>query len=355
MLDMDRRLQPLRRRSFGVLALALAACGPWLGWWTLAPLVAAGFLFSFADRAVPRLRRPEYAMFAAWAGSELIIAISVALTGGPTVPTMSWLAIPVVTLAARFSDRGIAIGVALAVGLLLAVSFGVDPQAVIDDPPLVIAPGALMVVVTMFSVALMRSEVEHRNRAVLDPLTGMLNRLSLRPRCDELAQQSALSGEPVGMILVDIDRFKQVNDLHGHGAGDRVLRHTAIVIREQLRAFDLAYRVGGEEFLILLPGSDLEEAVVLAGRLCRAVTAEEVDGLRVTISCGAAALPRGSTFDFGSTFEAADRALYEAKAEGRNRVGAPQSGATPAAAVGGGDQPGAGNRTAIRSVPSVPS
>src|SRR5947209_9231727 len=77
MLDMDGRLRPARQRSFLVLAAALVACGPWLGWWTLAPLFAAGVLFAIADKRMHTMRRPEYVMFAAWAGSEVIIAISV--------------------------------------------------------------------------------------------------------------------------------------------------------------------------------------------------------------------------------------------------------------------------------------
>lgn len=353
MLDMDRRLQPLRRQSFAALAIALVACGPWLGWWTLVPLGAAAILFQMADRGVSSMRRPEYAMFAAWAGSEAIIAVSVALSGGPTVPTMSWLAIPVVTLAARFSDRGIAAGVAIAMGLLVAVSFGVHGDAVVEQPPLLIAPAALLVVVTMFSVALMRSDIEHRSRAALDPLTGMLNRLALDSRARELAEQSAISGEPVGLILVDVDRFKQVNDSHGHSVGDSVLRRTAHVIRSELRAFDLAYRVGGEEFLVLLPGSDLDEGVELARRLCRRVERESVDGVRVTISCGVAASSRGQQLDFAAAFARADRALYASKASGRNCVTAlPAESETPAAAgSGGGASPGAA-RTPAPFLPS---
>jgi diguanylate cyclase (GGDEF)-like protein len=342
MLDMDQRLRPLRRQSFAVLALALVASGPWLGWWTLVPLALAAVLFAWSDRHTERMRHPEYWMFAVWAASEVIIAISVALTGGPTVPTMSWLALPMGTLAARFDDRGIALGVAIALGLLLAVGFGVDAHAVLNDPPLLIAPAATILVVTIFSVALMRSDVEHRSRALLDPLTGMLNRTALATRAEELAQQSSLSGDPVGLVLIDVDRFKAVNDVHGHSTGDAVLRHTAYVIRKQLRAFDLVYRVGGEEFLVLLPGAGFEEGMNVARLLCRSVEAEVVEGLRVTISCGVAASHPGSRFDFDAAFTAADAALYEAKASGRNCVGPlrPEQAAGPAATEGGGAGPG---------------
>lgn len=320
MLDMDRRLVPVRRRSLGVLALALLASGPWLGWWTLAPLLIAGALFASADRRIATMRRPEYALFAAWLGSEVMIAASVALTGGPTAPMMCWLAIPMVTLVARFSDRGIAIGVAATLALLLAVAFGVDAGAVIADPTLVIAPGALIVAVTMFAVALMRSDSEHRSRAVLDPLTAMLNRTALESRVEELEAQSAITGEPVGLILADIDHFKAVNDTHGHGTGDAVLRHVAYVMRKELRAFDLAYRIGGEEFLILLPGAELGQVAELAELFRAAVEGESIEGVGVTISCGLGGSSRGASFVYEDAFAACDLALYEAKRQGRNRV-----------------------------------
>src|SRR3954454_17017757 len=73
MVDMDRRLQPVRRAAFGVLGIALLACGPWLGWWTLAPLVLAAVLFRLADDRIERVRRPEYAIFRAWSASQVII------------------------------------------------------------------------------------------------------------------------------------------------------------------------------------------------------------------------------------------------------------------------------------------
>jgi diguanylate cyclase (GGDEF)-like protein len=320
MLDMDRRLRPVRRSSLIVLGLALVASGPWLGWWTLVPLLAASALFSFADRRVAAMDRPEYALFAAWVGSEVMIAASLALTGGPTAPMMCWLAIPMVTLVARFSDRGIALGLAATVALLLGVSFGVDTAAVVADPALVIAPLALIIVVTMFAMTLMRSDAEHRDRALLDPLTAMLNRTALAGRVDELAQQSAITGEPVGMVLADIDHFKAVNDHHGHAVGDAVLRHVAYTIRGQLRAFDLAYRIGGEEFLLLLPGASAGETAGLAEQIRTAIEGESIADVSVTVSCGVAGSPTGSAFDYDAVFRACDGALYKAKGGGRNRV-----------------------------------
>ncbi len=106
---------------------------------------------------------------------------------------------------------------------------------------------ALIVTVTCLSVAPMRSDVDHRSEAVIDPLTSMLNRNALASRVAELTQQARISRQPVAMIVADLDSFKAINDEHGHAVGDAVLRDVAYRIRAELRAYDLAYRLGGED------------------------------------------------------------------------------------------------------------
>jgi diguanylate cyclase (GGDEF)-like protein len=320
MLELDRGLRPMRAAVFVVLALTLLASGPWLGWWTLAPLAVAVVLFRLADKHLERLRRPEYALFAAWAGSEVIMALSVALSGGPLVPTTAWLAIPVLTLGARFSDRGIALGVAVAIALLFAVEFGVDAGAVIDNPPLLLAPLALIVSVAMFQRVLMRSEMRLRNEVVIDSLTGMLNRKALVNRVEELTQQSQIARQPIGVVVGDIDHFKRVNDSFGHAAGDAVLTDVGYRLRKTLRAFDMCYRTGGEEFLVLLPGADSTQTAELAEHLRRTIAGAVSGGQRITMSFGAAASAPGEPFDYHAVFTEADAALYRAKHSGRNRV-----------------------------------
>lgn len=320
MLDMDRRIRPVRRAAFGVLALALLLCGPWLGWWTIVPLAMAAVVFRIAEAGIDRAKRPEYGLFAAWCASQVIIALSVALTGGPDAVTIAWFVIPLVTLGSRFSERGIVAGLFITVMLFLAVSFGVDAAAVIADPPKVIAPLALLVASTMLITVLMRSDVATRADAVIDPLTGMLNRKALAARTTELAQQSQVSGFPIGLIVGDLDRFKSVNDTHGHAVGDAVLKDVAYVLRKALRAFDAVYRLGGEEFLVLVPGADRATSEEIAQRLRAAVAEVATQGLHVTMSFGVAATEAGQPFDYETQFAAADAALYRAKADGRDRV-----------------------------------
>ena len=320
LLDMDRRLAPVRRNALGVLAGALLISAPWTGWWTLGPLLLVSCVFALAARRAPQGAHPEYAIFGAWVMAETVIAGSVALTG-MTIAGLSWLAIPVVTLPARFSMRIVTVGVSIALALALAVAFGTDAQRFLDDPPLILAPIALILATAILSVALMRSDIEHRDECVIDQLTGLLNRKALATRSEELAQQSAVSGEPIGIIVGDLDHFKAINDSDGHAAGDAVLVDVAYRMRAHLRAFDLAYRVGGEEFVVLVPGADLSQTVTLADELQAAVVSDAAGtGKRVTMSCGVSASARGRPFFYSDVFASADAALYEAKRTGRDRV-----------------------------------
>lgn len=320
MLDMDKRIQPLRMLALGVLGVCLIASGPWVGWWPLLSLVVAGVFFKVAGDRTEGSPRPEYYLFAGWAGSELMIAASVALTGGPESPAFGWFAIPVITLSARFSVRGVVAGVTMTVLMMVAVAFGVNASVVLDDPTRLMSSIAMVVSIAILSTALMRSDLEHRTEAVIDQLTGLLNRSALRNRTLELAQRSHYIAEPVGVIVADIDHFKQINDTYGHAVGDAVLKDIAYMMRKELRAFDLAYRIGGEEFLVLLPGADINEATEFATELHKVLGRGMRGGQRVTMSIGVSASGHGELFDYDTVFEQADAALYRAKNGGRNQV-----------------------------------
>ena len=119
--------------------------------------------------------------------------------------------------------------------------------------------------------------------------------------------------------MCDVDNFKAVNDQHGHDCGDAVLRDVAYALRKHLRSFELVYRLGGEEFLVLLPGIDAAGGREVAERLRAAVEQTRPMGCAVTISLGLSA-GSGEQVDYDTLFKAADGALYEAKRAGRNRV-----------------------------------
>ena len=317
---METRISIVRRRAFVVLALALIASGPWIGLWFLIPLGLALVASLLADRLVRTRSHPHRWAAAGWAVSGLMIAGSVALTGAADSPAVMWLALPAVTLGARFELRGVIIGVAYLIALMLLSTIALEPGTVLDRPDHLIFPIALVIATAIFSAATQASDREHRREAVLDPLTGLLNRAALLARFDEL-EQLAGHGEhaSLGMLVADVDHFKRVNDEHGHPAGDAVLRDIAYAMRKALRAFDLVYRIGGEEFVVLLPGADLERTIEVGERLRVAVAESRHGDIAVTMSLGAAAA-RGRSVRFADLYAAADAALYAAKKSGRDRV-----------------------------------
>jgi diguanylate cyclase (GGDEF)-like protein len=155
--------------------------------------------------------------------------------------------------------------------------------------------------------------------ASVDPLTGLAKR---RRGGEDIAAEISRArrqNTPLSCVLLDIDHFKDVNDTFGHQAGDHVLREISALLRRTVRAYDILIRWGGEEFLVILPGVELEQARKLAERIRNAVEALPLAGIGgVTVSGGVAAL--GNDFSFEAMFEAADRRLYSAKAAGRNTV-----------------------------------
>jgi diguanylate cyclase (GGDEF)-like protein len=155
-----------------------------------------------------------------------------------------------------------------------------------------------------------------------DALTGLPNRRALDEELAREAARAARAATPLSAVALDVDRFKLVNDAHGHAAGDAVLAAIAARAAAALRAGDVLARIGGEEFAALLPGADLDRAVEVAERIRGRVSAEPVEAagcaLSVTVSLGCAALAPGE--DGRSLLARADAKLYEAKRAGRDRV-----------------------------------
>lgn len=166
------------------------------------------------------------------------------------------------------------------------------------------------------------------NAAVTDPLTGLFNRRYVEPHLARLADQSRKSGRELAVMMIDIDHFKSVNDTHGHAAGDKVLVALANRLRENLRAIDLVARMGGEEFLVAMPGTSVSDARMAAARLCELVNAtpfslgEGLPMLKVTVSVGVAVSGQMNAESNAITkiCARADKALYAAKSAGRDRV-----------------------------------
>jgi diguanylate cyclase (GGDEF)-like protein len=165
---------------------------------------------------------------------------------------------------------------------------------------------------------LQRRHEELQQSATRDPLTGLLNRAAMEEVISETLKRHALEGLPYTLLLLDIDHFKLVNDVHGHLAGDHALRAVANAVTTSIRKSDIAVRFGGEEIVVYLPGTALDSAAEIAHRI-RQHVAEAPLPFSITVSVGIAA--GDPTRDRPEqTFDRADQALYRAKAGGRDRV-----------------------------------
>ncbi len=171
---------------------------------------------------------------------------------------------------------------------------------------------------------LLDAREELRVQATHDSLTGLWNRASILETLDKELVRAKREGHPLAMLMIDVDHFKLVNDTHGHQAGDAVLRDVAHHIRSAIRRYDTVGRYGGEEFLVVLPATDLAGGMVQAERIRQTIEGAEVAAgdklVEVTCSTGVCAWSASGAGDAPGLIHGADEALYEAKRTGRNRV-----------------------------------
>ncbi|MFZ5828007.1 MAG: sensor domain-containing diguanylate cyclase [Bacillota bacterium] len=172
--------------------------------------------------------------------------------------------------------------------------------------------------------ALQEANERLRELTVTDDLTGLGNRRLCDQRLREEWLRIRRTGDPLTVILLDVDHFKQINDTYGHTTGDLALQSVSAALKQSIRETDFAFRYGGEEFLIMLPDTPLREAEPVAERLRQAVETIVVQAggerLRVTVSLGAAACEGGARGEYHDLINRADAALYRAKEAGRNQV-----------------------------------
>jgi diguanylate cyclase (GGDEF)-like protein/PAS domain S-box-containing protein len=173
-----------------------------------------------------------------------------------------------------------------------------------------------------------------RRSVACDHLTGLANRRALFEACDLELERWRRTPRPLSLVLIDADHFKRVNDDYGHAAGDAVLRHLAAGLLATFRAMDIVARLGGEEFVVLLPGCNEDTAATVAQRMCQSIAEQTVNVngaiVRYTVSIGVATMD-ASVEGVEALIERADLAMYRAKSAGRNRVERWQPGLLPAA------------------------
>lgn len=299
----------------GMVAWRRSSAHRWLRWGLIAtiPLMADMALTIAADEAgIARLRVAAAGIGLLAQGALIIMAVRRRQVDDLPEPADSHVRTP----------RPLALRLLPAVALLVAIgALAWDRGAV---GALALLAAALLLIRVQRAQATVEALLTERSRwAVTDPLTGAYNRRRLADQLPAIAAQSRRSGIPASVIALDLDNFKTANDTRGHAVGDAVLREVAAATAEVLRGDDQLFRVGGDEFVILLPSTRLEHAERIAERVREAVERAALellpDGPTVTTSVGVAELPKELRDGRGTPADA-DRALYAAKVAGRNRV-----------------------------------
>jgi diguanylate cyclase (GGDEF)-like protein len=319
--------------------------GDGLGLLILTPLLLGFPPFGAAERA---LRRPSWLDAAAWAGLGAVLLFywldagerGGALRFGPV------LVLPFVLLvAARLGRRWAALAVVIAgLGIALAAAQGRAPFGALAPRDATMLAQEFIFVMALMALGLAALLAQQRNLqeqlemrvaertgelmranerlaelATHDELTGLYNRRGLFELAQREFARARRTGRGLALVMADLDHFKEVNDRYGHLAGDEVLKRCAAVHAKLARASDLCGRLGGEEFLLLAPETDLEGAIALAERVRHSLREMDEGGIRVTASFGVTVL-RDSDRSLDDMLRRADDALYRAKAGGRDRV-----------------------------------
>ncbi len=338
-----RRVHRLRTLGLGLGALCVGSVlrlhDASVGWWIL--LLANGFAWPHVARMLAlRNANPRRA--------ELRNLMADSTLGGMWIAVMQFNLLPSVLLAAMLSVDKVSVGgpslllrtlALLAAACVLTAAplgFAVDlatpmPVIVACIPLLVLYPLAISAVT--YSLARKLAKQNRRLDALgrTDGLTGLANRRQGFTQAEQELARNHRTGRPAVLFILDIDRFKDINDRYGHPAGDEVLCAVAETLRECSRAVDVVARYGGDEFLIVLPDTDLRGAETAARRIRGHLAAQTFDNapdLRGTVSVGAAEADAKTT-NVDTWIQLADAALYRAKAEGRDRFVAAGSIAAP--------------------------
>ena len=311
-----------------MLYLALTPDGPHreLLWWIAASWAAFALAgLGCAPFIATRPWRATYSVTWTIAATYAVGLVAI-LDGGATSPILLLLFLPLVYGTLMFSPRSAA---ACGASALVAMSI-----VAVTDPGLGAHEGSTFMLFTSLagaavlsvSATVNRTHVERHEAALMaaladlastDELTGCAVRRVLRQRADEEIERALRSGSPMSLLMIDVDRFKAVNDSYGHVVGDRVLADIGAILLGNVRTFDVASRMGGDEFALLLPETDAGAAVVVAERIAADLAAgAEVP---VTLSIGVSTLdPSSPTVEH--LFDEADMALYQVKRGGRDAI-----------------------------------
>jgi diguanylate cyclase (GGDEF)-like protein len=255
-------------------------------------------------------------------GFQVVLIARVLLTHAETRAGRAWRLLLVGIIAILYVLALRALTALYGVG-----EFAQPQNAIMPHPVQIFTYVAIMATALLGSIGFVllvkeRTDREIRELAMTDSLTGIPNRRALMEMAEHILPRR--DGSPMALLMIDVDRFKRINDTHGHLAGDAVLRQVARLLIGRLRSADVLGRFGGEEFCVIAPDTDAEGAMMLAESLREIVAFEPIATergvLQVTVSIGVAQCPAGTVRQLKDILTEADAALYAAKEGGRDRV-----------------------------------
>ena len=316
----------------GLILIAVGLAVPDLPTWIAVPLVFGTARADVPGRPahrgpagdpqikVPRLARPEVWVAVSFSIMQLLVMFGVVFAGRVDEGGMVLLVWACVGVASRLPTRAVVPLTAWSIVLYLAAWLLTDPRALIADPALVTVGAGILITCSAIVTTLRNSDSANHAASIIDQLTGLFNRGAFERRIQEHERATTPPAAPTGVVLLDIDHFKGVNDELGHDRGDDVLRSVAETLAAHVREGEELYRLGGEEFIVLLPGTAERAAAEAAERLLASVRSTQHAGVDVTISAGVTASPAGVAFSWRHAYHDADTALYAAKEGGRDQV-----------------------------------
>lgn len=301
--------------------------------WVRGIFVAAVIEFAFAAFCVvafPLVRKTQYlqtwtlAIVLPWIAAVWMV---VSLPDASSSVFIWGLVLPILLMLLLGRRVGMLLSIIALLGIVViaAQRFGLpqNPDQIAYTANLAIAALAILVLSYTYERAREKAELNLHHLAVTDTLTDLPNRTLLYDNFARLKALALRQKTPLSLMLMDLDNFKQVNDRYGHDAGDHVLRETADLLRKRLRKSDQVYRMGGEEFLVLMPDTSLEQATRLAEELRRRIEAVEIrlhnQPIPLTTSIGITQMT-GPEESFDSLLRRADQNMYWCKENGRNQI-----------------------------------
>ncbi len=317
-VEMSLRLFPRLGPAYALIGALLLASVPTFGWWMISLVIIDGAK-AVANQAVAlRSKEPEWFFAFDQYTSMALIAYGIYHSGGAASPFFPLLGLYAALMPAIFGR--FLFKTSMTILSLCIVLAGLGDPAIAAGTGWLRIGGllALALSAVICVSALFDSDTQHRRASRIDGLTGLPNRRSFNEKMRRLSEQNDVVPSATSLVVVDIDFFKRVNDEFGHDRGDEVLVAVARELDAAFRATDLAYRVGGEEFAVILPAVDSSRAAAMAQSLCERIRTARPGDIDLTASFGIASTDGSVTPS--DLYRQADQALFEAKRAGRDCV-----------------------------------